>query len=154
VTSVAQSHLALLELDRELEIARDTTVSFQQTLDLFTRRFEGGVGNKLQVARAQAALAETQAQVPDLERRIVLQENAISVLLGRNPGPIARGAPFAERAAPPPPPGFLDPARRRPDAGGRACDRERERRVGVPIARLTHRPHGLYGARARSSRTS
>jgi multidrug efflux system outer membrane protein len=117
VTGVAQSYLALLELDRELEIARDTTVSFQQTLDLFTRRFEGGVGNKLQVTRAQAALAETQARVPDLERSIVFQENAISVLLGRNPGPIARGAPFAERTVPPATPPGLPSAllERRPD---------------------------------------
>lgn len=117
VTGVAQAYLALLELDRELEIARDTTVSFQETLDLFTRRFQGGVGNKLQVARAQAALAETQSQIPDLERRIVFQENAISVLLGRNPGPIARGMPFAERPVPPATPPGLPSAllERRPD---------------------------------------
>ena len=117
VTGVAQAYLALLELDRELEIARDTTASFQETLGLFTRRFQGGVGNKLQVARAQAALSETQAQVPELERRIVFQENAISVLLGRNPGPIARGTPFAERPVSPPTPPGLPSAllERRPD---------------------------------------
>ncbi len=117
VTDVAQAYLTLLELDRELEIARTTTASFQQTLDLFTRRFEGGVGNKLQVARAQAALAETQAQIPDLERRIVIQENAISVLLGHNPGPIARGKPWGERPLPPTTPPGLPSAllERRPD---------------------------------------
>ncbi len=117
VTGVAQAYMTLLELDRELEIARDTTVSFQETLDLFTRRFEGGVGNKLQVARAQAALAETQAQIPELERQIVFQENAISVLLGRHPGPVPRGMRLAERANPPPTPAGLPSAllERRPD---------------------------------------
>ena len=117
VTGVAQAYLALLELDQELAIARATTVSFQETLDLFTRRFEGGVGNKLQVARAQAALSETQAQVPELERRIVFQENAINVLLGRNPGAIARGKSWSERPAPPPTPPGLPSAllERRPD---------------------------------------
>jgi multidrug efflux system outer membrane protein len=117
VTGVAQAYLTLLELDRELEIARQTTASFEGTLDLFTRRFRGGVGNKLQVARAQAALSQTEAQIPDLERRIVFQENAISVLLGRNPGPIARGAPFADRSLPPSTPAGLPSAllERRPD---------------------------------------
>lgn len=117
VTGVAGAYLTLLELDQELAIARETTQSFQETLDLFTRRFQGGVGNKLQVARAQAALAQTEAQIPELERRIVFQENLISVLLGRNPGPIARGIPFEERPLPQPTPPGLPSAllERRPD---------------------------------------
>jgi multidrug efflux system outer membrane protein len=117
VTGVAQAYLELLELDRELEIAHATAKSFQETVDLFTRRYQGGVGDKLQVARAEAALAQTLAQIPDLERRIVAQENAISVLLGRNPGEIPRGIPLAERAAPPPtPPGLPSTLlERRPD---------------------------------------
>ncbi len=117
VTQVAQSYLELLELDRQLEISEQTAQSFQETLDLFTRRFQGGIGDRLQVSRAEAALAETLAQIPDLERRIVFQENAISVLLGRNPGPIARGTPLDERPAPPPtPPGLPSTLlERRPD---------------------------------------
>jgi len=116
-TGVAQSYLSLIELDRELEIARDTAESFQETLDLFTRRFQGGVGNRLQVARAEAALATTLAQIPDLENRIVTQENAISVLLGRNPGPIPRGRALTEHPAPPAvPPGLPSSLlERRPD---------------------------------------
>ena len=117
VTGVAEAYLTLLELDRELEIAHETTQSFQETLDLFTRRYEGGVGDKLQVARAEAALASTQASIPDLERLIVIQENALCVLLGRNPGPIPRGTPFAERPGPPATPPGLPSAllERRPD---------------------------------------
>ena len=117
VTGVAQSYLTLLELDRELEIATDTTQSFQETLDLFTRRYQGGVGDKLQVARAEAALAITQAQIPDLERLIVIQEDALSVLLGRNPGPIPRGTPLVARSGPPATPPGLPSAllERRPD---------------------------------------
>jgi len=117
VTGVAQSYLTLIELDRELEIAHDTAKSFQDTLDLFTRRFKGGVGNRLQVSRAEAALASTLAQIPDLESRIVAQENAISVLLGRNPGPIPRGRTLVEHPAPPAvPPGLPSSLlERRPD---------------------------------------
>jgi multidrug efflux system outer membrane protein len=117
VTGVAAAYLQLLELDRELEISQQTAQSFQETLDLFTRRFQGGIGDRLQVSRAEAALAETLAQIPDLEQRIVAQENAISVLLGRNPGPIPRGTPLDERPVPPPtPPGLPSQLlERRPD---------------------------------------
>jgi multidrug efflux system outer membrane protein len=116
-TGVAEAYLRLVELDAELAIATATTVSFQETLDLFTRRFEGGVGDRLQVARAAAALAETEAQIPDLERLIVIQENALCVLLGRSPGPIPRGIPLNERSAPPATPPGLPSAllERRPD---------------------------------------
>jgi len=117
VTGVAQSYLQLIALDRELEIARETVKSFEETLLLFTRRYTGGVGNKLQVARAEAALSQTQAQIPDIERRIVVQENALSVLLGRNPGPIPRGRTLVDRPAPPATPPGLPSAllERRPD---------------------------------------
>jgi len=117
VTAVAQSYLNLIELDRELDIAHETAASFQETLELFERRFQGGIGDKLQVARAQAALALTEARIPDIERRIVIQENAISLLLGRNPQPIPRGRPLEAYEAPPSVPAGLpsDLLERRPD---------------------------------------
>ncbi len=116
-TTVAQSYLTLLELDRELEIANQTVASFQRTSDLFHQRFEGGIGTRLATARADAALAATQAAVPELERLIAIQENTISVLLGRNPGPIPRGVPLVERQVAPSVPAGLpsDLLERRPD---------------------------------------
>ena len=116
-TGVAQAYLTLIELDRELEIARETAQAFRETLDLFQRRYQGGVGNLLQVARAEAALRLTEAQIPDLQNRIVAQENAINVLLGRNPGPVPRGRTLVEYAAPPDvPPGLPSVLlERRPD---------------------------------------
>ncbi len=117
VSDVATAYLELLELDLELQIARDTTDSFQQTLDLFTRRYEGGVGSKLQTSRAEGALAQAEASIPDLERRIVQKENQIAVLLGRSPGPILRGIPLVEQTTPPAtPPGLPSQLlERRPD---------------------------------------
>src|SRR5262245_55431446 len=58
VTGVAQSYLTLLELDQELNIAKDTEKAYQETLLLFTRRYRGGVGDQLQVSRAEASLAQ------------------------------------------------------------------------------------------------
>jgi outer membrane protein, multidrug efflux system len=117
VSQVAQTYFSLLELDLELTIARDTVTSFSDTVDLFRFRYEGGVGNKLEVDRAIAALEETVASIPDLERQIVALENQLQVLTGRPPGPIARGAPLIEQKAPPTvPPGLPSQLlERRPD---------------------------------------
>ncbi len=117
VTGVAQAYLELRELDLELEIANRTVVSFKQTLDLFTRQLIGGVGNKLAVERAAAALSNAAAAVPDTERQIVAKENQISILLGRNPGPIPRGTALTEQAYPPDVPAGVPAAllERRPD---------------------------------------
>jgi len=117
VTSVAQGYFELRELDLELEIAKRTRVSFQQTLDLFTRQLVGGVGNKLAVERAAAALANAAAAIPETERQIVAKENQISILLGRHPGPIPRGTVLTEQAYPPEVPAGLPAGllERRPD---------------------------------------
>ncbi len=117
VSEVALAYFDLLALDRQLEIAQETTAAFEGTLELFTRRYERGVGSKVQTARAAAALAETAAAIPQAEARIAAAENQISVLLGRPPGPIARGAPLVEQRLPPSTPPGLSAAllERRPD---------------------------------------
>ena len=118
VTSdVAQAYFRLRALDEQLEIARRTVQSFQETLDLFERKFQGGASSGLEVARAQAALSNVAAVIPDLERQIVAQENALGLLLGRNPGPIVRGAALAEQYDPPQVPAGLPATllERRPD---------------------------------------
>ncbi|MBI3246872.1 MAG: efflux transporter outer membrane subunit [Deltaproteobacteria bacterium] len=117
VSEAAQAYFELRELDLEIEIARRTTESFQKTLDLFSRRLQVGVASKLETARAEAALASTAALIPSLERLIVAKENQLSVLLGRPPGPIARGAVLTEQMfSPNTPPGLPSQLlERRPD---------------------------------------
>jgi outer membrane protein, multidrug efflux system len=117
ITDVAQAYFELRELDLELEIAKRTTDSFQQTLDLFTRQLLGGVGNKLATSRAEASLADAAASIPDIERQIVQKENQLSILLGRHPGEIARGAALTDQPTPPDvPPGLpSELLERRPD---------------------------------------
>lgn len=94
VSDVAQAYFELLELDRELEITTGTTITFQDTNDLFRRRYVGGIGTLLEVSRAQAALTQARAGIPELERQIVAKENQLSTLLGRTPGDIRRGSPL------------------------------------------------------------
>jgi outer membrane protein, multidrug efflux system len=117
ITDVAQAYFELRELDLELEIAKRTRDSFQQTLDLFMRQLLGGVGNKLATSRAEAALADAAATIPELENEIVAKENQLSILLGRQPGEIARGAALTDQPiAPDIPPGLPSSLlERRPD---------------------------------------
>ena len=117
VSDVAQGYFQLRALDEQLEIARQTVNSFQDTLDIFQHKFEGGAASGLEVARAKAALKNVSATIPDFDRQIVAQENALDLLLGRNPGPIARGAALVDQYDPPDVPAGL-PATllaRRPD---------------------------------------
>ncbi len=87
---VATGYLELLMLDEQLRITREAVASYRKSLDLFTTQLEGGVGDLLQVESGRAALAASEAQIPDLESQIVVLENTLSVLAGRMPGKIAR----------------------------------------------------------------
>ena len=117
VAEVATQYFQLRQLDRELEIAKTTTVAFQETYDLFRRRLEGGAASALETSSAEASLAIVAAQVPLLESQIVARENAIGLLLGRNPGPLTRGAVLTDQLLPPEIPSGLpsDLLQRRPD---------------------------------------
>ncbi len=97
VADVAQAYFELRALDAQLDIAKQTGQSFQETFDLFNKRLAGGFATGLETSRAEAAMANVRAQVPDLERQITAKENQISLLLGKNPAPIPRGASLADQ---------------------------------------------------------
>jgi multidrug efflux system outer membrane protein len=134
-SDVAQSYFELIELDAELEIAKRTTESFQETFDLFNRKLQGGAASALETSRAQALLSQTAAQIPDLERQIIGVENRINLLVGRAPQPIPRGTPLAEqRIYPEVPPGLPSALlERRPDVR-QAEDELRAANAAVGVA--------------------
>ena len=117
MSDVAQGYFQLRALDAQLEISIQTSNSFRETLHIFQNKFEGGAASGLEVARAQAALLNVEATIPDIKRLIIAQESALDVLLGRNPGPIPRGAALADQYDPPEVPPGLPSAllERRPD---------------------------------------
>lgn len=137
VSGVAAAYFTLQELDLQLAIAERTTQSFTETLELFTRRYRGGVDSKLSVERARAARAAAAATIPQTQQQIVQQENAICTLLGRPPGPVARAPLMTIDALPPQTPAGLpsELLRRRPDV--LAAERRIESsnaQVGVAVA--------------------
>ena len=117
VSDVAASYFVLRELDFELEIARRTLASRQESLRIIKLRQERGVSNLLEVRQAEELVFNATEVIPDLERAIEQQENFISVLVGKNPQSIPRGRSLDEQRTPPTIPAGLpsDLIERRPD---------------------------------------
>lgn len=116
VSSVASTYIGLRDLDKQLEIARQTAKSRKDSLDLFQIRFEGGVITELELSQNRSEYEQAMAMVPQLEKSVALQEHAISILLGTNPGPIPRGKSIDELPVPLPSKGIpSDVLQRRPD---------------------------------------
>jgi outer membrane protein, multidrug efflux system len=116
VSDVAANYFLLIELDRQLAIARESATVYQRTLDLFNQRFQAGMDSKLGVVRAQAAYDSSTAAIAALNRAITQQENAICVLLGTYPRTIERGTQLPQQVMPATPVGLTsDLLQRRPD---------------------------------------
>jgi multidrug efflux system outer membrane protein len=117
VADVASTYLFLCELDLQLDVARHTVQTNDETVHFYEKRLKGGVSNRLEVDTAIANRARTATVVPQLEQQVAVTENALCFLLGRPPGPIARGPALAEQHVPPGVPVGLPAAllERRPD---------------------------------------
>lgn len=117
VSDVASDYFTLLQLDLQLQITRNTVDAQEASVKLTNLRLQHGVATKLDVLQAQEVLDTANAQIPDLERQIAQQENAISILLGNYPQGIPRGRSLVEQALPPEvPPGLTSTLlERRPD---------------------------------------
>ena len=116
VASVASGYTTLRDLDRQLQIATDTANTRAASYQLFKDRYEGGVISLLELSQNKSQYEEALASIPPLEKSIAQQENALSILLGRNPEPIARGRSIDELSVPAVPQGLPSALlERRPD---------------------------------------
>lgn len=97
VSEVAQSYFDLLQLDMQLDIARRTLQSWEETVALAQHRLRGGVISRLDVDQFEAERASISARIAELERQAIQKENELSVLLGKNPAPISRGGLLTEQ---------------------------------------------------------
>jgi multidrug efflux system outer membrane protein len=88
---VADSYIDLLSLDKQLEITLSTAALRKKSLDLFQERYAKGDVSELELSQIESQYWLAMSEVPALEREITQRENALNVLLGRNPGPIPRG---------------------------------------------------------------
>ena len=118
VTSVASAYVNLRDLDTQLEIAKRTAKSREESYNLFKIRFRGGVISELELNQVKSEYEQALSTIPLIEKTIAQQENVLSVLLGRNSGPIPRGKTINELALPAVPAGLpSDLLANRPDIG-------------------------------------
>jgi multidrug efflux system outer membrane protein len=101
VSDVASDYFALLSLDLQLQITRDTIKTQQDAVKLTQYRLEHGVATTLDVLQAKQVLDTANAQVPDLQRQIGLEEDALSILLGDYPHSLTRGVALVDQKLPP-----------------------------------------------------
>ncbi len=116
VSSVVISYVTLLDLDEQLRVTQATAAGRYQTVLIFEKRLAGGWISEFEMSQVRGEYEAALAQLPNLKQAIATQENALSVLVGRNPGPIARNDDQQSLRSPPIPIGLpSDLLIRRPD---------------------------------------
>ena len=116
VASVANTYIQLCGLDEQLMIAKYNMVSYGKAVKLFELQFKYGQVSRMTIEQARTRFETAAATIPQFESQIVQTENALSILLGRNPGPIVRGKSLRDLAMPAIPSGLPSQLlERRPD---------------------------------------
>jgi multidrug efflux pump len=101
---VADNYFALRALDAEIATVSGTVDLRKEQVRLVRSRFEGGIGNELDIARAETELATTEAEAASLARRRAELENALAILAGANPAAFHVAAIASDHWNPQPPP--------------------------------------------------
>ena len=151
IANVASAYYSLRAFDSQLTLSQQTVAADNDIVKINTIKFKGGESAITDVYQADLLVQQSEAQVIASQQAVEQTENQISILLGRNPGPIARGTPLVEQphlaAVPPGLPSAL--IERRPDV------RESEANLiaanaNVGVAKAAFFPQipltGLFGA--------
>ena len=117
VSTVANTYLLLRDLDKRLQVSEQTLETRTDSLFIIQARFDKGTVPELDVYQAQIEVAVAETAIASFQRQVVQTENALRILLGRNPGPVARGDSLESQTFPPTIPTGLpsELLKRRPD---------------------------------------
>jgi multidrug efflux system outer membrane protein len=153
IDSVATNYFLLRQYDDQLEFSKKSVDADEEILKLNNIKFKGGESAITDVYQAQTLLQQAEAQVITTQQSIEQTENNISILLGRNPGPIARGLTITEQPHLPDVPTGLPSAllERRPDVR-RAEENLVAANANVGVAKAAFFPQisltGTFGAQS------
>ncbi len=153
ISSVASNYFLLRQYDSQLVYSQDTVKADQEILKLNNIKFKGGESAITDVYQAQTLLEQSEAEVISLTQLIAQTEDNISILLGRNPGPIARGLNLeVQPHLPEVPPGLPSALlQRRPDVR-RAEENLVAANANVGVAKAAFFPQisltGIFGAQS------
>lgn len=98
--STVKTYLQLRGLDQQLNITKETVKSYKDTVELFELQFKYGVVARITLEQVKSQYQEAQSNIPSIEKAIISTENALSILMGRNPGTITRGKSLEALTAP------------------------------------------------------
>ena len=116
VANVANAYLQLRGLDEQLAMAQRTRDAYAESLRLMQAKFQYGRVSQMNVDQATARLQTAESQIPRIQRDIALLQDALAILLARNPGAIPRGKSIFEITLPAVPAGVPSQLlERRPD---------------------------------------
>ena len=117
VSAVGEAYFNLLQFDAQLDIAKRTVQSWEESVRISQARLKQGFSSRLDMDQFEAERAQAAARTAELERQMVQAENQLSVLLGRKPFAITRGRSLYEQVMPPEVPAGLpsELLQRRPD---------------------------------------
>jgi multidrug efflux system outer membrane protein len=117
VSAVAEAYFNLRQFDLQLDIAKRTLQSWEESVRIAQARLRQGMTSKLDADQFEAERANAAARTAELQRQMVQAENHLSVLLGRKPFAVARGRSLDEQVMPPDVPAGLpsELLQRRPD---------------------------------------
>jgi outer membrane protein, multidrug efflux system len=96
VASTANTYIQLLGLDEQLRISKQSLDAYGESVALFEKQFKYGQVSQMTVEQAKTQYETAEAAIPQIELQIVQTENALCILLGRNPGPIPRSKTMDE----------------------------------------------------------
>ena len=153
ISSVASDYFLLRQYDSQLDYAKKTVEADNEILKLNNIKFKGGESAITDVYQAQSLVQQSEAEVISLQQAIEQTENNISILLGRNPGDIARGLNLVEQPHLPEVPAGLPSAllQRRPDVR-RAEENLVAANANVGVAKAAFFPQisltGIFGAQS------
>src|ERR1041384_5133860 len=101
ISDVATAYFNLLELDMELAIAKNTFITRAESLRVIRVQQLGGIATRLDVRQGEQLVYTAGESIPSTEQQIEQTENQINLLLGKTPGPVARGRVLTEQQTPP-----------------------------------------------------
>jgi outer membrane protein, multidrug efflux system len=123
VAAVASTYVDLRDADMEWEISRKTADVYRDSLGIFELRLKEGFSSAIEVNMIRSEYEQALSRISFYQKSIAQIENALSILLGRNPGPIARGKTLDGLILPMVPSGLpSDLLAQRPDIRGAEQD--------------------------------
>jgi len=137
ISSVASTYFQLLDYDARLEISKMTMESRGESLRIIGERFDKGIVPEIDLNQAEIQEAIAAASIPFHKRLVAQTENALSILLGNNPGTIKRSRKLRDEVIPPEIPSGIPSAvlARRPDINqAEQILASQNARIGVAVA--------------------